>query len=365
MINIVDRDVMTLLTKGKYIYSTDELPYINPSKEYWNQKTKELYTIAGKSFFLNGANMLNYIDTIKHLVYNKQIAQDNGVENIYNLVRDGKWTMDKMFDIAKTITRDINGDGVLDDSDLWGIIAWPDEFYPAMWADTANPLVAKDEQGLPFFNVPGNMRLADIFNRLYDRSNEGGLYDTYVDKKSKFKNVPAHYEYVNAMFTDGRGLFASSAFCKMLSLRDMEADYGIIPYPAYEEKKPGEPYNGYAATSMIFVVPAINPDPEMVSVIMEAQAAGFYKHVIPAYYDIIVREKLTRDEESRDILDMLYKNAFSDMADTIFISVRAEYAGLFRTKANTITSHTEKIAPKIDELLEKAAAAFQALNDFE
>lgn len=359
MINIVDRDVMSLLAKGKCIYSIGELPYIDPSKEYWNQKTKELYTIAGKSYFLNGANMLNYIDTIKHLVYNKQIAQDNGIENIYNLVREGKWTMDKMFDIAKSVTRDINGDGIMDDNDLWGIIAWPDEFYPAMWADIDNPLVKKGEDGLPYFNVPGNMRLTDIFNKLYDRSNEGGLYDTYVDKKSKFANVPAHYSYVNAMFSEGHGLFASSAFRKMLAFRDMEADYGIVPYPTYEEKKPGEPYNGYAATSMIFFVPVVNPDPERVSIIMEAQAAGFYKYVIPAYYDIIVREKLTRDDESRDMLDMLYKNAFSDMADTIFIGVRGQYAGLFRTKSNTIASHTEKIADSIDTMLEKAIAAFQ------
>jgi len=358
MINIVDRDVMSLLAKGKCIYSIDELPYIDSSKEYWNQNTKELYTIAGKSYFLNGANMLNYVDNIKHLVYNKKIAQDNGVENLYNLVRDGKWTMDKMFDIAKDITRDLNGDGIMDDNDLWGIIAWPDEFYPAMWADPANPLVQKDADGIPFFNVPGNMRLTDIFDKLYDRSNEGGLYDTYVDKHNKFKNVPAHYSYVSAMFSEGHGLFASSAFRKMLAYRDMESDYGIIPYPTYDEKKPGEPYNGYAATAMIFVVPSVNPNPERVSIMMEAQAAGFYKYVIPAYYDIIVREKLTRDEESRDMIEMLYKNAFSDMADTIFLGVRGQYAGQFRTKSNTITSHTEKITPEMNKMLDSYIAAF-------
>ena len=306
--------------------------------------------------------MLNYVDNIKHLVYNKKIAQDNGIESIYNLVRDGKWTMDKMFDIAKDITRDLNGDGTMDDNDLWGIIAWPDEFYPAMWADPQNPLVQKDADGIPFFNVPGNMRLTDIFNKLYDRSNEGGLYDTYVDKHSKFQNVPAHYAYVNAMFSEGHGLFASSAFRKMLAFRDMESDYGIIPYPTYDEKKPGEPYNGYAATAMIFVVPSVNPDPERVSIIMEAHAAGFYKYVIPAYYDIIVREKLTRDEESRDIIEMLYKNAFVDMADTIFLGVRGQYAGLFRTKSNTITSHTEKITPEIEAMLGRAVAAFLELD---
>jgi hypothetical protein len=71
-----------------------------------------------------------------------------------------------------------------------------------------------------------------------------------------------------------------------------------------------------------------------------------------------VREKLTRDEESRDIIEMLYKNAFVDLADTIFLAVRGEYANLFRQKSNSITSHTEKIAPKMDELLEKAVAAF-------
>jgi hypothetical protein len=82
------------------------------------------------------------------------------------------------------------------------------------------------------------------------------------------------------------------------------------------------------------------------------------KHVIPAYYDIIVREKLTRDEESRDIIEMLYKNAFVDLADTIFLGVRGQYANLFRTKSNTITSHTEKITPEITKMLDNYVAAF-------
>jgi len=354
---------MSLLSKGRVIYSTDELPYIDPSKAYWNQDTKDLYTIAGKSFFLNGANMLNYIDTIKHLVYKKEIAQDNGVENIYNLVREGKWTIDKMFDIAKGVNRDMNGDGVMDDNDLWGIIAWQCEFYPALWADPKNPLVQKDGDGFPFFNVPGNMRLADIFDKIYNRSNEGSLFDVNVDRKTKFKNVAAHYDLVNAMFKEGHGLFASSAFRKMLALRDMESDYGIIPYPTYDEKRPGEPYNGYAATSMIFFVPSVNPDPERVSIIMEAQAAGFHEHVIPAYYDIIVREKLTRDEESRDITEMLYQNAVSDMGDTIFMGVRGQYEGLFRQSSNNIASHTEKITPAMESLLDAAIAAFMDLDN--
>jgi len=44
------------------------------------------------------------------------------LEDPYLLVKDGKWTIDKIWDMAKDMPRDVNGDGVMDDADSYRLL---------------------------------------------------------------------------------------------------------------------------------------------------------------------------------------------------------------------------------------------------
>ncbi len=53
------------------------------------------------------------------MIYDNAIADMGMQENLYDLVRDGKWTLDAYNAIAEQSVIDLNGDGVYDDKDQY------------------------------------------------------------------------------------------------------------------------------------------------------------------------------------------------------------------------------------------------------
>lgn len=366
MVLMVDRLAMDLAMSGKYFCSMNELTNIDLAKPYWDKFINEALSIEGVLYFASGANMMGALDYMCFLVYNKQVVQNEGIENIHNLVREGKWTMDKMYDLGRAVTKDIDGDGAYTDADRYGVILSSDYYYPSFWYSNRIPLIAKDEFDLPYFNVPGNTKLFDIFDKQYDFAHNGNVeFDVTTNKLPHYAgSVSGHpIGIVMRIFADGHGLFASSSMYTVQALRAMDADYGIIPYPTYDGQAAGEPYAARVTGLIPLIVPTTNSDLNMTSALMEALACEYYLNVIPKYYDLVVQEKATRDDESRDILDMLTANRFFDLGDSIWMGdARAQYSGLAAAKSNTFVSTTEKIESKVNKTLEKSIAAFREAN---
>ena len=345
---IADRHAMDLAMEGKYFYNMAELPYVDLNKLYWDQSAKTDMTIGNVLYFTYGANMLSSYDFVCFLVFNKQMVSNLGLENIYGLVREGKWTIDKMYEMAAAAALDIDGDGKMTKDDRYGVLCTPNFYYPSFWGAERIPIIGKDKDDMPYFNVPGNEKLFTLFDKLYDYAQSGVERSEWGSPTDAFP-----------MFTQELGLFANATMFTVQNLRNMEVDYGIIPYPALYEKNPGEPYSARLCTGLPVVVP-ITSDPERASVILEALACEYQKRVIPSYYDLAVQTKSTRDEESVEMLDMLLANRFTDLGDTVWLSVgRAQYEGLFTNKQNTFQSVTEKAESKVAATLEKAIEAFQ------
>jgi len=345
---LLDRYAMNLAMEGKYFYTMNELPHINLDKHYWDQMLKKDMTVGNVLYFTYGANMLSSYDLVCLLVFNKQLVTDLGLENIYELVRGGKWTIDKMYQMGAAATMDLDGDGKMTKDDRYGVLCSPNYYYPSFWGAERIALIGKDNEDMPFFNVPGNEKLFTLFDKLYDYANSGS------------EHVPG-WGLVEAfpLFKNNQGLFANATMYTVQELRAMEIDYGIVPYPSLYEKDQGEAYSSRLCLGIPMVVP-VTANAERASVILEALACEYQKRVIPSYYDVAVQTKSTRDEESIEMLDIIMANRFVDLGDTVWMDAgRAQYEGLFQKKENTFQSVTEKIEPKVAKTLEKAVDAFQ------
>ncbi|MCL2159063.1 MAG: hypothetical protein FWH48_06625 [Oscillospiraceae bacterium] len=367
MVLMVDRLAMDLAMSGRYFCSMNELPNVNLDKPYWDKFINEALSLEGTLYFASGANMMGALDYMCFLVYNKEVVKDEGIENIHNLVQSGNWTMDKMYELGRMVTRDTDGDGEYTDTDRYGVILSSDYYYPSFWYANRIPLIAKDEHDLPYFNVPGNNKLFDIFDKQYDLAHSGNVeFDVTTNKLPHYVGSVAGHPIgiVMRIFADGHGLFASSSMYAVQALRAMDADYGIIPYPTYDAQPADTPYAARVTGLIPLVVPTTNTDLNMTSALMEALACAYYLNVIPKYYDLVVQEKATRDDESRDMLDMLIANRFFDLGDSIWMGdARAQYTGLAAAKSNTFVSTTEKIESKVKATLEKSIDAFREANE--
>jgi hypothetical protein len=87
-------------------------------------------------------------------------------------------------------------------------------------------------------------------------------------------------------------------------LRGMDTDFGIIPYPKWDEYQ-----ENYLTTSVayfsLFCVPVTVRNLEMTGIITEALCVESYKKVIPAFYEVSLKTKLARDDESSEMIDII------------------------------------------------------------
>lgn len=100
------------------------------------------------------------------LFFNKNIAKDYDLPDLYSLVREKKWTFDKFSELCHNVTYDLNGDGKYDDNDLWGHVTVFARSAAAYTYSMGGYLTVKNEKtGYPELNL-GSERIYDAYEKV-------------------------------------------------------------------------------------------------------------------------------------------------------------------------------------------------------
>lgn len=154
------------------------------------------------------------------------------------------------------------------------------------------------------FDDEGNLTLAlynDKFVNMYKR-----VYDFMHDSPAAFsmKTLLNDRQQEVTVFVNDRCLFYPERFRTASTFRDMNSDFGFVPYPKYDEAQ--EEYHTISHDNYsLLCVPITTGNLEMVGAVTEAMAAESYRTVTPAYLDIALKEKYSRDEGSKKMCDLL------------------------------------------------------------
>lgn len=337
------------------------LPYIDVSQPWYVQGVNEQFTIAGKMFLAYSDECLNLLEQTQCVLFNKKLVDDLLIESPYDFVRNSTWTVDKFFDMAKSAAADLNGDGQMTDTDRYGIVSTHDFFYPNFWVSSGIKPISKDADGLLVF-IQNPEKLYNILEKVYEKVNGDGkiLFEAHNDAAPSFKGLDA-YNIARRMFSNNQGLFYPSALVSVQELRSMDTDFGIIPFPKYDEAQEKYYTNGW--DGWIYCVPVTNTDLERTSVIMEALAVESKNLVIPEFLETALHTKYVRDDESLDMLNIIEQNRTMDFSIGIVSKVRMclVYDGLAQKK-NNFASLIEKDMNQIEKRLEELNDAALSLD---
>ncbi len=292
------------LIMNDYIMPWNDVPYINPDKPWWNSNINETLAILDQRFLIVGD--INWFTMPETAVcyFNKVVARDfpDLVGNPYDTVKNGEWTFDTLYDIASEYSFDVNGDGKMDTKDRYGciqntIIGVTGFVYAADYH------TVKIENGEPVLNFMTD-ELADIIDYLRMLCCQDNVsYTETFDFTEDSKGIP--------MFFENRALYYFDVLMHASNFRSMESDFGILPYPKYDEAQ--EKYTSYANQwGLACALPITASDLERTGAIVEAMCALSRKYIVPAYYDIVLNGKITRDNESSEMLDIIFSNIIYD-----------------------------------------------------
>ena len=343
--NVRCTDALSFWQEG-IIIPTSELPYIDLEKTYWNKDFNESLTLVGQQYIAIGDMLTSTLDLTYALTFNKKLAEDYNVGDIYALVRDGKWTYDAMLSMMKLVTTDLNGDTKMDENDCYGYAAHPKQVLPDFWISAGEMVIKKDADGIPYLAV-GEERFIDVFNKIFDITYGA---ETYYKPSDALFDVP---ESCIKLFSNNQSLFMDASFYYIQQLRSMETDFGIIPYPKFDEEQ--ERYYSRVSYYNAPIVPVTNQNAEFTGALLEYFNYASSLTVIPAYRDTVLYGKVIRDEESSDMLDIIFDARVVDIGDTTLCGEIRDgtFSVMFSNENNNLSSKIPNMQTVVDKFVSK------------
>ena len=315
---------------------------------WWNQRATESLTVNGQCYL-----QLNYIPYTGMLFthcmyYNKNIAEDYLDEDIYELVRSGKWTIDKFLEVTENATQDVNGDTIYDEKDNYGFMA---SF------GSVGIFTYSCDQDMVSVSKDGKVSI-DIYTEKMQDVVEKVNALCYQNNRSFTRNVDKEAD-IARMFANGQSLFYAGFLSDaMLYFRDMNDDFGLLPFPKYDEAQEHY-YTSVSGGTGMLGIPLTVPDPDFTGLITEALAIESYNSVRPAIYETVMEDKLLRDEES------------VEMYETLLDGIKVEFAVIYHssnsdipfTLWNLTQSKSTDLASYINSRSPNALNAYQKIVD--
>ena len=333
-------DIAGRLITGGYFRDISDLTGIS-DKVWWDKNTRDSLTFGGKCYSLLGDVSLMLAESHYVLFQNKDIAADIGLDNIYDTVKSGKWTLDKFGEHLKKAAQDTNGNGEMDFEDRWGLGIYQVAMTYFMLAGE-NPIVQTDSDGIPYFNGIDE-RMADMYTKirtiLFDPEHTtiGG------------KNVPAGGDWKDP-FMQGRSLYLFEPLGHSKKMRDSKFDFAIIPMPKYDEnqKEYMTPILQYVHTMYVTIA---NQKTDVIGATLENMAAEYYRTLRPAYYETVLENKRVRDDESLEMLEIIFKNRELNPAVVFDWKITSILNDAALNGKDTIVSDIEKQSKQIQKAI--------------
>ena len=340
------------LIQKSYFHNLFNVPNIDLEKPWWDQNSISSLSTMGILPLVSTSINVNDKDATAALAFNKTIAENNQLEDLYTLVREGKWTYDKLAEMAEATYNDSNGDGTMTPDDIYGFLGGRD-VIDSLYHGSGSQFITKNENDEFVFTF-GTERDVDVISKGIDIVNSVWYFNHHAWKDQS----DILYRQI---FETGHGLFFWMRLDDVTNMRAGDADFGIIPIPKYEEAQ--DKYYSLVSqhTTGLMSIPITCAGDElsMVGMVLEALAAESHYTLIPEYIETSLKTKNSRDAESADMLDIILGNrvfdpmnvySFANFGDAIMDAADAnnkDMASLIKSKEKLVNKSIEKVLKAI------------------
>lgn len=338
--------IIASTVEGKLL-DLNTLDNIHLDKSYWTQGFNDMVTFTENEmqFLASGSLAVSMYRFTYMTLYNKTLFRDNQLEDLYDTVMSGEWTLDKQYAISKDHYVDKDGDGKPSTGDFYGFATGNCVSVDPYMVATETQLIVKDPDSRDLiFNTEAVARLSDVCDKLQLIYNDASTYayDGSGADNTTTPNIMKH-------FTSENALMSTSLFVQMeMNYEDLAPlSYGIAPMPKFDTNQ--KDYRSYVQDQVTaFGISAVVGDPikqEMCAATLEAMAYYSHKLVRPAYYDTALSERYMQDPQSKQVLDLIFDSLLFDFSSTccnmLSVVTRDSLRGLLTGTSNTIASTTK------------------------
>ena len=288
--------------------NSDAIQYVDTSKPWWDNKMAKGLSISNRLFFATGDIMTLDNDATFAIMFNKSIATDCMLPNLYELVDNGQWTIDKFYEFEQKAVQDLDGSvGLSYENDISGFAYTQDSPICLLIAGDIT-LTKKDEEDIPYYdmNVERAQDIADKAKLLFSNDYSVNL------NKTDLNDVEASGK---KCFGENHALFFGECLQCVTRVRGYDVDFGILPFPKYDANQAEYRSLMHSTASVVSIPKSVaDADLTMVDSMIEAMAYYSVDTLTKQYYEINLKTKGAKDAESGPMIDTILANRACDIA---------------------------------------------------
>ena len=324
--------------KGMFIDFSDA-DYIDLSSPWWDQGVINNLKLFGGTYLALGD--INTVDNDGTwcVLFNKEILGAYGTtdQQMYDLVKSGigvtgGWTTDELIRIAKSSYKedpnnkekwrpDYSGSGT------YGLFLQSEVATAIMQASGNTPTVASDSMAGIVSNLK-SQEFQDAIDATFSFMGNRDSADWYLNMDTITYADDKYQTVARAGFMANKAAFFICHIGSIDLIRDMKADFGIIPLPKLLDSQENYGNTIQYNTAQCYVVPYRMDDYLNEKSCYVLEALAYYSStefdetgcLSYAYYTLCLQAKGTRDDDAWDMLDIIFDNRVFDLACALNIS---------------------------------------------
>lgn len=306
-------DGLNTLAPEGYLLDLNRLTSLSLDSEWWSRSCHSNLSFNGKQYITSGPISLAYYYAPCVIAFNQRLCYEYQIPNLYETVIDGKWTIDKFAEITKNVAQDVNADGNMSANDDFFAFACDELTGQAFYIGCGGTQTEVGSDGSPALTMD-TAKNVDILDKIISVVAKDDMRLLTESVKMDGSNIPAynktwHFKNAKTMLL-GYNMSGIIAY-----LRDMTDDYGIIPMPKLDENQ--DEYLTYGSPwgpiGVAVPVTLSESKMDMVGTAMEMMAYISHNNVGTQMFNITLKEKVSRDENSKAMLDIIYSDIIFDL----------------------------------------------------
>lgn len=338
--------------EGVYMELT-QLDKISLEKPWWNQNLMKEATIYGSLYFASGSIAMSQLRDANLMWYNKDMYKEfvapTAEKDIYQVVRDGEWTIDYMYDMVANIWEDNDSNGEMSSGDTVGFVGGAHGSNGAMdsWLYALGCDLTKIDESI-------GEPVACFYNEHTVQAFEKARH-FFVDNPGAYVVFASGESTGDTDFSNGNAMITLGRFSRGEGMGDYTFSYGILPVPKFDTNQENYRSIPEVTSSMVTIISTVEANRvDMVAATVELLAAEGYKQVKPTYIDVVLKSHSSNSPEDAEMVQLILDSMvysfgwifssthMGEMGKTFrYISPTADFTNLYETRKEKYESMIE------------------------
>lgn len=352
--------VKSAITQGctKNLYSVSELQL---DKVWWSQLVKDEATLGSGKYatlnFMQSNLSLTAFDLTWCVYFNKSLQESYQLDSFYDMVRDDEWTLEAMQTAAtevKTLNDDDSFEYRADGHSIYGITSYWNGAKALLNGCDSQFITYNDEDEL----VP-NIQTERFLNMTHDLAvllRTEGVF-TVGGPNESTENTFGNADDYKKIFNAGRALFCiAEVKSSVKDFKTFEGIFGIVPLPKYNDLQDGyRSWVNYLAPVLVIPSSCTGTTLHKTGVLLDVLSYYSQRDVLPDYYDVVLKGRGAKDQESTEMLDYInesksfdasiaygWTNQFVEHLSSLLLNGVTDVSGMVATYIDPITQLIEE-----------------------